>query len=122
MKMLLLTITALTLSFGAARATSDFSEQLAVITVPATPAYDTAGAQAASPAVSSNGSNFAQLDTHAKMVPISSGLVLALIALFVLAMRIMGVNHARALAEQERHSYHGKAKMFHALHKQDSSR
>jgi hypothetical protein len=113
MKMLLLTVTAMTLSFGAARANGAFTEQLA--------AYDTVSAQPAAP-VSSNGSNFAQLDTHAKMVPISSGLVLTLVALFVLAMRIMGVNHARTLAEQERHSYHGKAKMFHALHQQESSR
>jgi hypothetical protein len=119
--MLLLTVTAMTLSFGAARANGAFTEQLAVISVPAAPAYDTVSAQPAAP-VSSNGSNFAQLDTHAKMVPISSGLVLTLVALFVLAMRIMGVNHARTLAEQERHSYHGKAKMFHALHQQESSR
>jgi hypothetical protein len=121
MKLLLLTVTAMTLSFGAARVNGASPEQFAVISVPAAPAYTTTAPQAAPP-VSSNGSNFAQLDTHARMVPISSGLVLTLIALFVLAMRIMGVNHARALAEQERHSYHGKATMFRSLHEQESSR
>jgi hypothetical protein len=121
MKLVLLAFTALTLTFGAARANSAFSEELAVVSVPAVPAYITADARTAAP-VSGTTSNFAQLDTHARMVPISSGLVLTLIALFVLAMRIMGINHARALAEQERHSYHGKAKMFHSLHQQDSSR
>jgi hypothetical protein len=93
MKMLLLALTALTLSFGAARA-------------------DTL----------SSSTNFAQLDTHAHMVPISSGMVLALIALFVLALRIMGVNHARAMADHERHSHHGKAQMFRSLHEKHSSR
>jgi hypothetical protein len=108
MKTLLLAITALTLSFGAARANSGFQEQLAVVSVPAMPASDTVSH-------SSSATNFAQLDTHARMVPISSGLVLSLVALFVLAVRIMGINHARAMADQERDSYHGKAQMLRSL-------
>ena len=111
MKMLLLAITALTLCLGSARANSDYQEQLAVVSVPGIPASDVAS----SPAPSSTAANFAQLDTHARMVPISSGMVLALIALFVLAIRIMSVNHARAMADQERDSYQAKAQMFRAL-------
>jgi hypothetical protein len=119
MKMLLLALTALTLSFGAARADST-SVQFAVVSVPSTLTAH-ASAPAAS-TLSSSASNFAQLDTHARMVPISSGMVLALIALFVVALRIMGVNHARAMADHERHSHHGKAQMFRSLHEKHSSR
>ena len=111
MKMLLLAITALTLCLGTARANSGYQEELAVVSVPAMPASDSVSV--ATP--SGNASNFAQLDTHAHMVPISSGMVLALIALFVLAVRIMSVNHARAMADQERHSYLAKEQMFHSL-------
>jgi hypothetical protein len=112
MKMLLLVITALTLCLGNARANSGYQEELAVVSVPAMPSSDTV----ATPAPAGNGSNFAQLGTHSHMVPISSGMVLALVALFVLAVRIMGLNHARAMADQERDSYHAKAQMFRALH------
>jgi hypothetical protein len=112
MKMLLLAVTALTLCLGTARANSGYQEELAVVSVPAMPASDIVS----SPAPSATGTNFAQLDTHVRMVPISSGMVLALIALFVLAVRIMSVNHARAMADQERDSYHAKAEMFRSLH------
>lgn len=43
------------------------------------------------------------------------------VAVFVLALRIFGLNRARALAEHERASYHGKAKMFRSL-QEDSNR
>jgi hypothetical protein len=62
------------------------------------------------------GSNFAQLDTQPGSMPVSSGLVLALVAVFVLALRLMGLKHARAMADHERDSYEGKARMFRALH------
>ena len=110
MKMLLLAITALTLCLGNARANSSYQEELAVVSIPAMPASDVVSSPTHSTAT-----NFAQLNTHAPMVPISSGMVLALIALFVLAVRIMSVNHARAMADQERDSYHAKAQMFRAL-------
>jgi hypothetical protein len=60
-------------------------------------------------------SNFAQLDTNSPSMPLSSGFVLALVAGLVLALRVMKLNHARAMADHERDSYHGKARMFHAL-------
>jgi hypothetical protein len=64
----------------------------------------------------SSSANFAQLSTVNQTMPLPSGLILALVAIFVLALRIMGLNHARAMADHERHSYHGKAQMFRALH------
>jgi hypothetical protein len=60
--------------------------------------------------------NFAQLGAANQTMPLPSGLVLALVALFVLALRILGLNHARAMADHERASYTGKARMFRALH------
>jgi hypothetical protein len=60
--------------------------------------------------------NFAQIGAANQSMPLPSGLVLALVAVFVLALRIMGVNHARAMADHERDSYTGKARMFRSLH------
>lgn len=60
--------------------------------------------------------SFAQLGTTNQSMPIPSGLALALVAAFVLAMRIMRLNHARAMADHERNFHHGKAQMFRTLH------
>jgi hypothetical protein len=65
---------------------------------------------------------FAQVSAPSHPMPISSGMVLGLIAVFVLAIRIMGLNHARALADHERDSYHGKEQMFRSLHAERSGR
>jgi hypothetical protein len=60
--------------------------------------------------------NFAQLGSANQTMPLPSGLILALVAIFVLALRIMGLNHARAMADHEFYSHQGKAQMFRALH------
>ena len=68
-----------------------------------------------------NSSHFAQLAASARM-PISPALVFALIALFIVGMRLMGLRQARTMAVHEHHSHHGKAEMFRALHAERSSR
>jgi hypothetical protein len=60
--------------------------------------------------------NFAQLGSVNPTMPLPSGLILTLVAIFVLALRIMGLNHARAMADHERQSYQGKAQMSRSLH------
>jgi hypothetical protein len=66
-------------------------------------------------------SHFAQFATI-RNLPVSPTLVFALIALFILGMRLMGLRHAHSMAEHERHSHHGRAQMFRSLHEERSSR
>lgn len=130
MKITLLALLALAISTGAACADSAIPSRLALGPVPAVFTTQNATVSSMPPltlASASNTStigatldpssaNFAQLGTVNRSLPLSSGFILALVAVFVLAMRIMGLNHARAMADHERHSYHGKAQMFRALH------
>jgi hypothetical protein len=68
-----------------------------------------------------SGSQFAELNTDSH-APISSSMLLTLVAVLVVAFRLMGLNHARAMADHERDSYHGKARMFHALREDGANR
>jgi hypothetical protein len=72
--------------------------------------------------VPSSPAEFAQLGSQDHALPISPEVVLGLIALFVLALRIMGLNHARAMADHERDSHQGKAEMFRSLHEERANR
>jgi len=72
--------------------------------------------------VPSSPSEFAQLAATRHSLPISPGMALALVALFVLALRVLRVNHAHAMAEHERHSHHDKAEMFRWLHAERAGR
>jgi hypothetical protein len=76
---------------------------------------------APAPSLASSTSHFAQLGTL-QTVPVSSTLVVTLIALFILGLRLMGVRHAHSLARHERHSHDGRAEMFRSLHEERSSR
>ena len=80
-----------------------------------------AGEEASTPGfkLDTSSAHFAELSTAKRTplaLPLSSGLGLTLLAGFVLALRIMGLNHARAMADHERESYQGKARMFRSLH------
>jgi hypothetical protein len=66
-------------------------------------------------------SHFAQFDTD-RSQPVSLSMVFMLIALFTLGVRLMILRQAHSLAEHERHSHHGRAQMFQALHEEQSSR
>jgi hypothetical protein len=131
MKTILLACVALTVSLGALRADPAMPSYpgaapvLASITTPAGGATITlpssltlAQESDAAPIdlkLQPNSSNFAQLDTTAPAMPFSSGVALALVTAVVLALRVMGLNHARAMADHERDSYHGKDRMYRAL-------
>ena len=95
-------------------------------TVPALTLASPANAAPAGFKLESSSSSFAQLGTSSQAMPfalpLSPGLILAFVAVFVLALRIIGLNHARALADHERDSYRGKEKMFRALHNGDLNR
>ena len=135
MKTLAIAFAALLLVRGAVHADSTSSNQLVL---PATPA-SAAGSLSpqAIPALTlaplsdtttsdqglatGSSSHFAQLAATARM-PVSPAMVFALIALFVVGMRLMGLRQARTMAVHERHSHHGKAEMFRALHAERSSR
>lgn len=67
------------------------------------------------------GSQFAELETNGR-APISSRMLLTLVAVVVVALRVMGLTHARAMADHERSSYSGKAQMFRSLHEERSGR
>lgn len=137
MKTTILAIVALAVSAAALRAESTVpsylgaSPELTSVTTPATDPATTLPssltlAQASDPApldlkLPSNSSSFAQLSTTGP-VRLSSGFIMALVAAFVLTLRVMGLNHARAMAEHERDSYHGKDKMFRALQEDGSRR
>jgi hypothetical protein len=71
--------------------------------------------------VASADAQFAQLETPSH-TPVSSSLILTLVVVFVFALRLMGLNHARAMADHERNTYHGKAQMFRSLHDERSGR
>ena len=112
MKTLTLALTILTLSLvtadQAAAAPSRFDLELISTTMSST-------------GLSTAAAHFAQMGatSHA---PISSGAALTVIAVFVLALRLMSLNRARALADHERDSYQGKAQMFRSLLKERSDR
>lgn len=130
MKKTLLALIVLTVSTGAVLADSAIPSRLTLAPVPSTFAQQTHNGIPTGPLTlgsasetSSIGSkldpsnvNFAQLGSTNQTMPLPSGLILALVAIFVLALRIMGLNHARAMADHERDSYHGKAQMFRVLH------
>jgi hypothetical protein len=138
MKTILLACVALTVSIGALRANPAMPSYLgaaplltsivtpaggATITLPSSLTLAQEGA--AGPIdlkLQPNSSNFAQLDTTAPAMPFSSSLALALVAAVVLALRVMGLNHARAMADHERDSYHGKDRMYRALREDGTNR
>lgn len=132
MKTSLIALLALALSVGAVRAVSPLTPHLGLALPPSTevavlPALSLASSH--SPASSSfslrsSSSDFAQLSTTPTRLPFtfSPGLIMACVAMLVLALRIIGLNHARALAEHERDSYRGKAQMFRSLHEGGSNR
>lgn len=136
MKTLLLAVAVLALSFTAGNADSSLPTRFglaplaanaatpassdAVTTVPKLTIAPLPGSRVST--LPSSASEFAQLGTQSHPLPISPGVVVGLIALFVVAMRIMSVNRARAMAEIERDSHHGKAAMFRDLHAQRSER
>jgi hypothetical protein len=143
MKTNLLAIIALAFSASAVCADSAIPSRLGLAPIPATvttqthgtsdlasvPALSLAADRSASPAgfkLESSSANFAQLGTSSQAMPLalplSPGLIMAFVAIFVLALRIIGLNHARAMAEHERNSYQGKARMFRALHEGDTNR
>jgi hypothetical protein len=138
MKTILLAFVALTVSVGALRADHakpsylGAAPVLASITTPAGGPTITLASSLTLPQESNtarialklqpNGVNFAQLETTAPAMPFSSSVALALVAAVVLALRVMGLNHARAMADHERDSYHGKDRMYRALREDDMGR
>ncbi len=58
---------------------------------------------------------FAQIEggSHA---PLSSGSLLTLVVVAVVALRLMGLNRARAMADHERNTYQARAEMYRWLH------
>jgi hypothetical protein len=135
MKTILLALTLVALSLTVSKAGSAIPTRLGLAPLPASFAATARHPGVALPKLTlaplpgtatsnlpSNPSEFAQLGAQNRSLPISSGMVLALVALFVLAMRIMGLNHARAMADHERDSHHGKAQMFRSLQEERSER
>jgi hypothetical protein len=140
MKTTLLALLALAVSTSEACADSAFPSHLGLApilsqiqttsdaaTVPTlTLATDRSPASEANFQLESSTSSFAQLGTSSQAMPLalplSPGLIMAFVAVFVLALRVIGLNHARAMADHERDSYRGKERMFHALHQGDSNR
>ena len=134
MKTLLLALSVLTLSLGVGNAHSKMPSRLGLLSLPngsSAPLQSSAtiprltlaplpGSMATT--VPSSPSEFAQLDTQKHQLPVSSGMIFGMVALFVLALRIMGLNHARAMADHERDSHHGKAEMFRSLHAERARR
>jgi hypothetical protein len=112
MKTLTLALTILTLSFAAAdkasAAPSRFDVELISTTMSST-------------GLSSAAAHFAQVGATSQ-TPISSGVALTVIAVFVLALRLMSLNRARAMADHERDTYRGKAQMFRSLHEERPDR
>ena len=71
-------------------------------------------------AITGSDVQFAQLEAPAG-APISSTGLLTVVAVLVVGLRLLGLNRARAMADRERHSYHGRAQMFRSLHEERSS-
>ena len=135
MKTILLAFAVLAMSYTAGNADSSVPNRLGLLPIPANGAMPAKTGVMAMPKLSlaplpgtthstvpSSPSEFAQLGSQQHALPISPSMVFGLIALFVLALRIMGVNHARAMADHERDSHHGKAEMFRALQAERASR
>ena len=66
-------------------------------------------------------SHFAQLEM-AKTLPAAPAIGFMLLALFILALRLVAIRHAHSLAQHERHSADGREQMFRSLHEERSSR
>jgi hypothetical protein len=110
MKTLTLALTILTLSI----ATADHAAA-------APTRFDAALISMSSTGLFRAASHFAEVGatSHA---PMSSGMALTLLAVSVVALRLVSLNRARALADHERDSYRGKAQMFRSLREETSDR
>jgi hypothetical protein len=132
MKTLLLALTILTLSFTLGKADYAIPTQLGLGSISSFTSSHRDSLQAmpkltiatlretTSSSLATSAAEFAQLGTG--RMPISSGTALTLVAVLVIGLRLMGLNHARAMADHERDSYHGKAQMFRSLHEERSDR